>query len=315
VKYANIAEGSGGVLTGWASSFKDYGTKYGTWHTRGSGYAPQPGDAVVFDWDQSGDIDHVGIVKSANGSTVYTIEGNSGEKISAKSYSRTNVDIVGYSAPVDGSNDPEPPPPGRDSVGYFNPNDGSFHLRNALDAGGASNYAWDTALETIPGAQALDGDWDGDGKDSVGYFNPNDGSFHLRNALDAGGASNYAWDTALEAIPGAQAVAGDWDGDGKDSVGYFNPNDGSFHLRNAMDAAGNSDYAWDTGLEAIPGAQALAGDWNGEGRHSVGYYNPNDGSFHLRNALDADGPSDYAWDTDLEAIPGARALAGDWDGV
>ncbi|MEV0390744.1 CHAP domain-containing protein, partial [Nonomuraea sp. NPDC050643] len=100
VPYADVAETSGGVLTGWASSFRDYGTRHGTWHTRAGGYTPQPGDAVVFDWDQSGDIDHVGIVTSANGSTVYTIEGNSGNRTKANSYTRGDVDIVGYSSPV-----------------------------------------------------------------------------------------------------------------------------------------------------------------------------------------------------------------------
>src|SRR5690606_16225425 len=78
VTYADIPETSGGVITGWASSLRDYGVKYGTWRTRSSGYTPQPGDAVVFDWNGDGVIDHVGIVTSANSSTVYTIEGNSG---------------------------------------------------------------------------------------------------------------------------------------------------------------------------------------------------------------------------------------------
>ncbi|MGC5009827.1 CHAP domain-containing protein [Streptosporangium sp. DT93] len=100
VPHADVPETSGGILTGWASSFKDYGVQHGTWHTRASGYTPQPGDAVVFDWDQSGDIDHVGIVSSSNAGTVYTIEGNSGDRIKANSYARSNVDIVGYSAPV-----------------------------------------------------------------------------------------------------------------------------------------------------------------------------------------------------------------------
>ncbi|MFB9248953.1 CHAP domain-containing protein, partial [Sphaerisporangium melleum] len=116
VKYADIAEGNGGVLTGWAASFKDYGTKYGTWHARSSGYAPQPGDALVFDWDHSGDIDHVGIVTSSTSSTVYTIEGNSGDKISSRSYSRTDTDIVGYSEPL-GLEAPPPPTEPEDATG------------------------------------------------------------------------------------------------------------------------------------------------------------------------------------------------------
>ena len=99
-RYADVPETSGGVLTGWAASFKDYGVQVRHLAHPCQRLQPQPGDAVVFDWDQSGDIDHVGIVTSANSSTVYTIEGNSGDRIKANSYSRSNVDIVGYSAPV-----------------------------------------------------------------------------------------------------------------------------------------------------------------------------------------------------------------------
>ena len=42
VPYADVPETSGGVLTGWASSFKDYGVQHGTWHTRAGGYLPSP---------------------------------------------------------------------------------------------------------------------------------------------------------------------------------------------------------------------------------------------------------------------------------
>ncbi|MFI6317716.1 FG-GAP-like repeat-containing protein [Nonomuraea sp. NPDC050556] len=100
VPYADVAEGSKGILTGWAASFQDYGVEYGTWHTRSSGYTPQPGDALVFDGNQDGSIDHVGIVRSSDSGSVYTIEGNSGDKVQAKSYARSDAHIVGYSAPV-----------------------------------------------------------------------------------------------------------------------------------------------------------------------------------------------------------------------
>ncbi|MFG1945413.1 CHAP domain-containing protein [Nonomuraea sp. NPDC048826] len=310
VKHADVPEGNGGTLNGWAASFKNYGTKYGTWHTRASGYTPQPGDAVVFDWDQNGDIDHVGIVKSADGSTVYTIEGNSGDRIKANSYSRSNVDIVGYTAPLEGTSGPVTPPEGRDSTGYYNPADGTYHLRDALGEG-ASNRAWDTGLETIPDAVVVTGDWNGDGKDSTGFYNPADGTFHLRNTLDDG-ASNAAWDTGIETIPDAKIVTGDWNGDGKDSTGYFNPADGTFHLRNAH-SDGSSDYAWDTGLETIPDAVVLIGDWNGDGKDTTGYYDPADGTFHLQDGL-GHTTSSKAWDTGIETVPGAVIVTGDWDG-
>ncbi|MEU7994073.1 CHAP domain-containing protein [Micromonospora sp. NPDC049060] len=89
-----------GGLNTWARSFREYGLDNKTYHSRGSGYTPQPGDAIVFDWEQNGVIDHVGIVTSASGGRVYTVEGNSSDRVSARNYSTSDVDIVGYSSPV-----------------------------------------------------------------------------------------------------------------------------------------------------------------------------------------------------------------------
>lgn len=92
-------------LDGWAQSFKTYGTKRGLYHSRSSGYTPQPGDAIVFDWDHdSGDghpIDHVAIVTSSSSTTVNTIGGNQGSSsiVSRASYQRTNREIEGYISP------------------------------------------------------------------------------------------------------------------------------------------------------------------------------------------------------------------------
>ncbi|MEV4416072.1 CHAP domain-containing protein [Catellatospora sp. NPDC049609] len=94
-----------GEITGMAQSFKTYGQKHGTWHARGS-YVPQPGDAVVFDWDRNPSdaypIDHVGIVTSVSGGTLYTIEGNTGDAVMARSYSSfsSNPDIIGFTRAV-----------------------------------------------------------------------------------------------------------------------------------------------------------------------------------------------------------------------
>ncbi|MFC4018865.1 CHAP domain-containing protein [Micromonospora sp. GCM10011542] len=89
-----------GGLNTWARSFREYGLDNTTYHSRSSGYTPQPGDAIVFDWQQNGVIDHVGIVTRASDGRVYTIEGNASDRVSANDYSTSNVDIVGYSSPV-----------------------------------------------------------------------------------------------------------------------------------------------------------------------------------------------------------------------
>lgn len=74
--------------------FKDAGR----WQDRG--YAPQPGDIVFFDWGGDGVSDHVGIVESCDGATVYTIEGNSGDACQRNSYSVNSSSILGYGTPV-----------------------------------------------------------------------------------------------------------------------------------------------------------------------------------------------------------------------
>lgn len=78
----------------------------GRYHTRSSGYSPQKGDFVFFDWNDSGSSDHVGIVTGTSGSTVYTIEGNCSGKVKSRSYTSTgskpynNISsIMGYGNP------------------------------------------------------------------------------------------------------------------------------------------------------------------------------------------------------------------------
>ena len=63
-------------------------------------YVPASGDLVFFDWKNDGSIDHVGIVESVVDGTIYTIEGNSGDKVARRSYPIGYGQIVGYGLPV-----------------------------------------------------------------------------------------------------------------------------------------------------------------------------------------------------------------------
>lgn len=55
-----------------------------------------PGDSIFFDWDGTGDADHVGLVVGTDGTNVYTIEGNSGDECKARSYPLGSDVIRGY---------------------------------------------------------------------------------------------------------------------------------------------------------------------------------------------------------------------------
>jgi hypothetical protein len=203
---------------------------------------------------------------------------------------------------------------GHDSVGYYNGSDGTFHLGDGIGGQPGTSYAWDTGFESVPNVKIVVGDWNGDGKDSSGYYNPADGSFHLGDGIGGQPGATYAWDANYEVVPNIQILVGDWNGDGKDTVGYYNGSDGTIHLSDGFAGQPGTSYAWDANFEVVPNVKVLVGDWNGDGRDSVGYYNPTDGSFHLSDGIAGQPGTSYAWDANFEVVPNPQILIGDWDG-
>ncbi len=65
-------------------------------------------------------------------------------------------------------------------------------------------------------------------------------------------------------LSGYQAIVGDWDGDGVDTLGVFVPSTGLFYLKDANDAvldpANDITVAFGANLS---GYQAIVGDWDG----------------------------------------------------
>jgi hypothetical protein len=97
-------------LDPWAGSFYRANKDNGSYHSKGSGYIPAPGDAVIYDWDGSSpslgtngwDIDHVGIVESYASGTLTAIEGNTSGGASREGVFRQSRDtsrVVGYVSP------------------------------------------------------------------------------------------------------------------------------------------------------------------------------------------------------------------------
>ncbi len=71
----------------------------GIWKERSSGYAPRRGDLILFDWDADPSLaEHVGIVTGVDKSYVYTVEGNSGNTVREKRYSRNSSCVLGYAS-------------------------------------------------------------------------------------------------------------------------------------------------------------------------------------------------------------------------
>lgn len=55
-----------------------------------------PGDLIFFDWNNDDSLDHVGAVLYTNGTWVYTIEGNSGNRVALRRYALDDTSIYGY---------------------------------------------------------------------------------------------------------------------------------------------------------------------------------------------------------------------------
>ncbi|HKH47331.1 MAG TPA: PQQ-dependent sugar dehydrogenase [Thermoanaerobaculia bacterium] len=192
-----------------------------------------------------------------------------------------------------------------DTVAVYSPSEARF-LFSDLHLSGLP----DKSLRFgTPGNSAvpLAGDWNGDGKTTIGTWEPATGRFRLKSTLTRGPA-NVTF--VLPARSGAIPLAGDWNGDGRDSVGYYDPATATFQLRNAL-SAGKLDVTLRYGT---PGNAWLpiTGDWNGDGRDTVGLYDPATSTFHLKNTFKGGndnltiqlGPAGSNW------LP----LAGDWDG-
>ena len=157
----------------------------------------------------------------------------------------------------------------------------------------------------IPGAETgtpIVGDWNGDGKDTIGVYNPANGVFRLRNSNSAGPTQIIFTFGSPNWIP----LTGDWNSDGIDTIGVYNPAISYFNLRNANSGGPPHCYSFQFG---VAGADPISGDWNMDGRDTIGVYTPSNSYFRLRNSNNAGSP-----DRQFQFGPlNWTVLSGDWD--
>ena len=96
---AGAKDSAGGKFTSctlWVEKLQ----QLGLYSTRASGYTPKAGDLIFFrSAGVSRASDHVGIVRFVKSGRVYTVEGNSSNKVSLRDYALTDTYIVGYGKP------------------------------------------------------------------------------------------------------------------------------------------------------------------------------------------------------------------------
>jgi hypothetical protein len=156
---------------------------------------------------------------------------------------------------------------GIDTPGLYKPATGEWFLRNSNTTGsGEIDFIYGGGATTVP----IAGDWNGDGKDTIGIVNVHAASsdeWFLRNSNTAGGGEiNFTYGNGTELQP----VVGDWNGDGIDTPGLFNPNSGNWYERNT-NTGGEGETTFLFGGGYGTGFKVVAGDWNGDGIDSPGF--------------------------------------------
>lgn len=71
----------------------------GVIHDGSSSYTPTKGDLVNFVWHGGGFADHIGVVRSCEGGTVYTIEGNTSNTVAHREYRRSSPCLLRFCTP------------------------------------------------------------------------------------------------------------------------------------------------------------------------------------------------------------------------
>jgi hypothetical protein len=182
------------------------------------------------------------------------------------------------------------------TIGVFRETEERFFLRNSNSAGPADF----TVRLGGHGDLAVAGNWLGFG-DRPGIFRQ--GTFILKRFNNDILCCNL---TFAFGQAGDQPVAGDWDGDGVDTIGVLSGGF-FFQLRNS-NSAGPADLSF---LFGVAGDVPLAGDWDGDGVDTIGVFRPSTGEFFLRNTNDT-GNADIVVAGFAE--PGDLPVVGDWNG-
>jgi 5'-nucleotidase len=188
---------------------------------------------------------------------------------------------------------------GIDTPGLYRSSDGFVYLRNSNTQGIAdiSFFFGD------PGDVPVIGDFNADGSDTVSVYRPSNQTFYIINELGKDGAGLGAADfDFIFGDDGDDPTAGDWDGDGTDTIGVYRPSTGETLQRNS-NSAGPADNVLSFGNA---GDAAFSGDWDGNGSDTPGSFRSPEAKMYLRNS----NTSGSADDSFFFGSPGWIPLAG-----
>lgn len=178
---------------------------------------------------------------------------------------------------------------------------GRWHIR-------LPGYADYTFTYGQPGDIPLLGDWNGDGIDTPGVYRPAWGAAHLTNEIPEFGSTETTPEVSFFfGLPGDRVFAGDWDGDGIDTLGLSRR--GQVFLAGSNSTSIAEQVFWFGTHADIP----YAGDPDGNGVDGLFLHRTSSSSVFYTNdpterVVALSSGSLYFGDA------GDRLIVGDWDG-
>lgn len=160
----------------------------------------------------------------------------------------------------------------------------------ALNASGQSVASYEVG---VTAGQAVQNDYDGDGKSDLAVFRPSNGTWYLRNTRSRG----IPWGLVTDV-----RVPGDYDGDGRTDVAVFRPTDGGWYIFPSGTGIPFA-YTWGNGAD-IP----VPGDYDGDGRTDIAVFRPSTGIWYVIPSSTGAAYA-YAWGAGAD-----RPVPGDYDG-
>jgi len=168
------------------------------------------------------------------------------------------------------------------------------------------------------------GDWDGDGIDTVGLYEPAGAQFYIRNENKGDAANPVTWTVGF--VSGAnngRPLAGDWNGDGFDTLGVYDPITRQFSLSNTKLTGSMTVNTIDHQFTFGAGVTyPFAGDFDGDGEDTIGVFSEQYGRFTYTNNLvtlvqstldfGANLFTNFARQAELTGVPQLYPLAGSW---
>lgn len=178
---------------------------------------------------------------------------------------------------------------GVDTPGLYRQSDGYVYLRNSNTQGIADI----TFFFGNPGDIPVAGDFNDDGCDTVSVYRPSESRVYIINALGVNGGGLGAAETDyLFGNPGDVPFAGDFDGDGIDTIGLHRPSTGLVYLRNSQ-TTGVADTQF---IYGDAGDRLVANDWNGDGKDSPALFRPSTNTHYFRfTNTQGNADAQYVW--------------------